>query len=72
VGVKYKEVWKGGEYIMARYKRDEVIALDAENGIFHVDCYDGNLNEIEERHVVSENDIDDEDWKFCDKCGKQI
>ena len=57
---------------MARYKRDEVIAIDDENGIFHVKCYDGNLTEIEERNIVAENDIDDEDWQFCDKCGKLI
>ena len=57
---------------MARYEKDEVIAIDDENGIFHVDCYGGNLTEIEERNIVSENDIDDEDWQFCDKCGKMI
>ena len=57
---------------MARYKRDEVIAIDDENGIFHVDCYEGDLNVIEERNIVTENDMDDEDWQFCDKCGTPI
>ena len=57
---------------MSKYKIDEVIAIDDENGIFHVECYDGNLNEIEERNIVTENDIDDENWQFCDKCGKPI
>ena len=33
---------------MARYKKDEVIAIDHENVIFHVECYDGNLTEIED------------------------
>ena len=57
---------------MAFDKRDEIIAIDDENGLFHVDCYGGNLNEIEERNVVSKKDIDDEDWRFCDKCKKLI
>ena len=56
---------------MSHYKRDEVIAIN-DNGLFHVHCYDGNLNNLEERHIVTENDIDEEDFDFCDKCEKQI
>ena len=28
--------------------------------------------EIEQRNIISETDIDNEDWYFCDLCGKQI
>ena len=53
------------------FKNDEVIAID-DNGYFHVDCYDGNLKDLTLHQVLTENDIDEEDWYFCLKCEIQI
>lgn len=57
---------------MTHYKKDEVLAIDIECGIFCVECYDGNMNNIKGNNIVTENDFNDEDWYFCDKCGTKL
>ena len=62
---------KEGGLKMAYYKKEEVIGI-RHNGFFHVACYEGNLDDIEEQNTLTENDFDEEDFLFCDKCAKPI
>jgi hypothetical protein len=57
---------------MSHLKRNEVVAIENQSGHYHVDCYDGNLDEIEFNNVLTENDMNDEDWYFCNICNKRI
>ena len=57
---------------MTHFKRDEVVAVENESGHYHVDCYHGNLNDVELENIVTENDMNNENWYFCDICNKQI
>ena len=57
---------------MSYYKKDDVVAIENELGHYHVDCYDGNLNDVVLDNIVTENDLNDEDWYFCNKCNKRI
>ena len=56
---------------MPHYKRDDVIGIN-DNEYFHVECYDGNHNDLTLHQILTKNNIDEEDWYFCLKCEKKI
>jgi hypothetical protein len=57
---------------MSYFKEDEIVAIEDEFEIFHVNCYDGNVSELKVDNIVTENNLIDGDWYFCDSCGKLI
>lgn len=54
---------------MGRYKQEEVLGFDLNEGIFCCDCV-GERN-ITENSIITEKDVEEE-YVFCGKCGKQI
>ena len=56
---------------MGFIKKDEVIGIK-DNGYYHLDCYDGNFDDLEKHNILTEKDFDEEDFLFCKKCGKKI
>ena len=57
---------------MGYYHQEEVIAICDDNHLFHLECYDGNMDEIEEDQVITKNRLDEEILYFCDKCEKRV
>ena len=57
---------------MTHYKRDEVVAIEDEVGLYHVECFEDNLHEISANNVITKNDMNDEDYYFCNSCEKRL
>jgi hypothetical protein len=58
---------------MAHIKGEEVKGVWIDGKLFHIGCLaEGDLAEIESDDLFVEAEMDDEDYYFCDGCGKQI
>ena len=53
---------------MPYFESDEVVAIVNDEGMFHIECYEGNLHELNVDNIITENHLEDDDWYFCDKC----
>ncbi len=57
---------------MEHLKKDEVVAICYDGNLFHLHCYDENIDNVNEDFIVTKDALDQEEWYFCDKCGQLI
>jgi hypothetical protein len=58
---------------MAHFKGEEVKGVWIDGKLYHIGCLtEGDLTDIGSDDLLVEAEINDEDFYFCDGCGKRI
>jgi len=57
---------------MAHIKNDEIRGYETTIGLFCAECFDGDTSELKQYEILTEHDLDGEDFYFCDKCREQL
>jgi hypothetical protein len=58
---------------MARISLDNVFGVYVDGKLFCMECFDGNLRQVEGKDIITEKDVEDSDDLFiCDVCGKTL
>jgi hypothetical protein len=57
---------------MTCFKIGEVFAITIDYRKYHIECFEGDWDDLEKNNFILKDDIDEREFCFCSSCKKQI